>query len=119
MRDDLVSTNAMLFAGATNSAGITASIVTPHIDYGRQFWRAIAAQPHFGDSGWEQKTLLAEPVMLKALAQLAYTFHGSREADEENRDLFLDKLASGTIDFSHENPMWDSYLKRRCREGRN
>ena len=110
-RDDLVSTNAMLFAGATNSAGITASIVTPHIDYGIDFWKAVAAQPHFGEQGWEVKTLLSEPVMLKALAQLAYTFHGSREKDLECRDRFIKDLYNGEIDFSHENSMWYLYLK--------
>ncbi|MDR6290632.1 hypothetical protein E9232_003158 [Inquilinus ginsengisoli] len=110
-RDDLVSTNALLFAGATNQAGISTSAVNPSTDYGIRFWKAVASQPHFGEPNWEDKTLLAEPVMLKALAQLAYTFHGSRERNHEQRDRFLEDIEAGKIDFSPSNTMWELYLK--------
>jgi hypothetical protein len=109
-RDDLATENAMLFAGATNQAGITASTVTPYIEYARTFWKAVASQPHFGEAGWEKKTLMAEPVMIKALAQLAYTFHGSREKDPKYRDQFLNDLAAKKIDFSPENSLWELYF---------
>ncbi len=110
-RDDLVSSNAMLFAGATNQAGIIASRVLPYADYGRTFWKAVAAQDHFGEDGWEAKTLLSEPVMIKALAQLAYTFHDSRESDEEQRKQFIADLAAKKINFSHQDPLWAIYFK--------
>jgi hypothetical protein len=110
-RDDLVSSNAMLFAGATNQAGIIASGVTPHKEYGRAFWKAVAAQDNFGEDGWEAKTLLAEPVMIKALAQLAYTFHDSREKDIKLRDHFIADLAAKKIDFSHQDPLWAIYFE--------
>jgi len=90
----------MLFAGATNQAGIIANRVMPYADYGRAFWQAVAAQDHFGEDGWEAKTLLSEPVMIKALAQLAYTFHDSREKDHELRNRFIADLAARKIDFS-------------------
>jgi hypothetical protein len=110
-RDDLVSANAMLFAGATNQAGIIASAVTPHTEYACEFWKAVAAQDHFGEDGWERKTLLAEPVMIKALAQIAYTFHGSREENHELRDRFIQDLKDKKLDFSPSNPLWLLYRK--------
>lgn len=110
-RDDLVSTNAMLFAGATNQAGIMPSIVMPHVEYGRAFWQAVASQDHFGEDNWEAASLLSEPVMIKALAQLAYTFHDSREKDHAIRDSFIAGLLAKKIDFSHKDPLWAIYFK--------
>jgi hypothetical protein len=110
-RDDLVSANAMLFAGATNQAGIMPSTVVPHTDYAVRFWKAVASQPHFGEEGWEEKTLLAEPVMIKALAQLAYTFHDSREKNHDLRDSFLADLEAGKLDFSPTDPLWALHRK--------
>jgi hypothetical protein len=110
-RDDLTTANAMLFAGATNQASVTTHAVNPHIEYGARFWQTIAAQPNFGVEGWQRHTLLAEPVMIKALAALAYTFHGSREKDSTLRDQFLRDLEEGKIDFSPTEPLWHLYFK--------
>jgi hypothetical protein len=109
-RDDLIVCNALLFAGAWNQAGITASKVNPHSAYGRRFWAAVAMQPDFGAPGWYKTTLLAQPVMLKALAQLAFTFHASREENEANLEQFISALESGEIDFSHQNDLWAAYF---------
>ncbi|MFC4168317.1 DNA sulfur modification protein DndB [Pseudoroseomonas aestuarii] len=110
-RDDLASSNALLFAGATNQSGIIGSAVTPHYDYARRFWRAIAAQDHFGVDKWEERTILAEAVVIKALAQLAYTFHGSREKDHDLRDRFLSALEDKKISFEHKDDLWSLYFK--------
>jgi hypothetical protein len=48
--------------------------------------------------------------MIKALAQLAYNFHGSREANAEHLAKLLDALERGTIDFSAANYLWKTYL---------
>jgi hypothetical protein len=109
-RDDLVVCNALLFAGAWNPAGIIASKVNPHYAYASRFWSAIARQPNFGTPGWYQATLLAQPVMLKALAQLAFTFHASREADAGNLERFMSALEDHEIDFSPDNDLWAAYL---------
>ena len=110
-RDDLVSSNALLFAGKTNQAGVSANTVSLHSDYGRRFWKAVASQDHFGEEGWEGKTLLSEPVMIKALAALAFTFHGSREENHALRDKLLAALEARTIDFGHKDPLWSIYFK--------
>jgi hypothetical protein len=108
IRDDLVIANGLLFAGMTNPTGIPKNKVDSKL--GERFWKAISSQPHFGEAGWHEKTLLAQPTMIKALAQLAYNFNGSREADEKNLDAFLTALEENAIDFSAENPLWKAYL---------
>lgn len=110
-RDDLVSTNATLFSGAINQAGIIASSVGPHTGYGRAFWQAVAAQDFWGEDGWEDATLLSEPVMVKALAALAYTFHDSREKDHAIRNRFIADLAAKKINFAHDDELWQIYFK--------
>jgi len=109
-RDDLVVTNALLFAGAWNQAGITASKVLPHYDYGKRFWSAVVKLPDFGVADWNTKTLLSQPVMLKALAQLAFTYHGSREKSDRYLDKYFSALENGEIDFSQSNNYWSTYL---------
>lgn len=113
-RDDLTSVCALLFAGATNAAGIMPAQVNrpEYYDYGRRFFEVLTSQPHFGQSGWHDKTLLSHPTMLKGLAQLVHTFHGSREVDHSKRDALLDALAARRIDFSPSNKLWHAYLMK-------
>jgi hypothetical protein len=92
----------------TNPAGIPDSKVDHKL--GERSWAAISSQPHFGQPGWHEKTLLAQPTMIKALAQLAYNFHGSREANPEHLEALLYALERRTIDFSAANPLWKTYL---------
>lgn len=108
MRDDLVIANSLLFAGMTNPAGIPNS----KMDYrlGERFWRALASQPHFGEAGWHELTLLAQPTMIKALAQLAYNYGGSREQNDEHLETLLSALEQKSIDFSRSNDLWKAYL---------
>jgi hypothetical protein len=110
-RDDLATANAMLFAGATNQASVTTQAVRPHYEFADKFWRMIASQPNIGAPDWDTLTLLAEPVMIKALAALAYSFHGSREKNHDLRDQLLADLVAGKIDFSPVDPLWALYFK--------
>jgi hypothetical protein len=110
-RDDLATANSLLFAGATNQTSVAPADVNDHTPYGERFWEVVVSQPHFGVEDWQKLTLLAEPVMIKALATLAFTFHGSREKNHALRDQFLTALADGKVDFSPANPLWALYLK--------
>ena len=115
IRDDLVIANSLLFAGMTNPAGIHNSKVDPEL--GRRFWRAVSSQPHFGRAGWQEDTLLAQPTMIKALAQLAYNFNGSREANQSHSDVLLNALEDHRIDFSANNDLWKVYLSEEFEKG--
>jgi len=109
-REDLIDASAMLFAGQMGPTGVTPSKVQPYYDYGRRFWRVLAAQRHFGEPGWHERTLLAQPVMIKALAQLAYAFHASREANEQHLESFFRALEQKLVNFEQTEPLWHVYL---------
>jgi hypothetical protein len=105
-RKDIVMTCSLLFAGQTDMKKVSPGHVNNRYDFGRRFWRAISAIPDFGTPGSNGKTVIAQAVMIKALAQLAHTFAASREENAENLEKFMNALEGGKIDFSHINPMW-------------
>ena len=71
------------------------------------FWEAVDGIDGFGDDAAKQKTVAAQPVVLKALAKLAYDFGYGRHKNQE----WLKKLVDGigSINFSHDEPMWRYY----------
>ncbi len=105
-RKDVVMTCSLLFAGQTDMKKVAPGEVAPRHDFGRRFWRAISQTPHFGKPGSNEKTVLAQAVMMKALAQMAHTFAASREANSGHLETFMTALETNSIDFSHSNPMW-------------
>ena len=105
-RKDVVMACSLLFAGQTDTKKVQPSSVNHRHELGRRFWRAISNVPHFGTPGSNKRTVLAQTVIIKALAQLAHTFAASREADEQNLEKLLNALDTNKIDFAHSNPMW-------------
>jgi hypothetical protein len=105
-RKDVVMACSLLFAGQTDTKKVQPGSVNHRHDLGRRFWRAISNVPHFGTPGSNKKTVLAQTVVIKALAQLVHTFAASREADSQNLERLLHALDTNKIDFSHQNPMW-------------
>lgn len=110
-RKDLVAVNAILFLNKTNIGGATPPLVTHKIPVARRFWETANAIAGFGEEGAKEKTVAAQPVVLKALAKLVYDFAFSPRRDENTADQNLEKLLSGItdVDFSHSNPMWRYY----------
>jgi hypothetical protein len=106
-RKDLVSINARLFLNKTNISGATPSQVEPNKGKVLAFWSSVVAIPYLGLPGAKIKTVAAQPVVLKALAKLAYDFGLGKKADEALFGKLLDDLAG--VDFSHTNPMWQYY----------
>ena len=109
-RKDLIGINAMLFMNKTNVSGATPHDVEEKSKFGLEFWSAVNEIDGFGEDGAKQKTIAAQPVVLKALAKLAYDFGYGRQRDPET----LMKLLAGipTINFSHTEPMWRYYTLR-------
>ena len=107
---DLAAVNAILFLNKTNISTATPADVGQKREIGQRVWGAIASVPGFGEAGARSKTVLAQPVVAKAIAKLVYDLGFSRRRDsfaEENLDKLLDNL--GTLDFSHNNPCWRYY----------
>ena len=106
-RKDVVAINAILFLNKTNINGATPAVVSPRVDVAYRFWEAVSAIPGIEEDQAREKTVAAQPVVLKALAKLAFDFgFSSRRAD--NADDLLEILLNGItdLDFRHDNPMW-------------
>ncbi|HCE5546186.1 TPA: DNA sulfur modification protein DndB [Legionella pneumophila] len=106
-RKDLVSINARLFLNKTNISGSMPKDVEPKQGKATEFWTSISKLPNLGEPGAKLKTVAAQPVVLKALAKLAYDFAFGNKADKNNFQQLLQGIT--TVDFSHENPMWRYY----------
>ncbi|WP_287246886.1 DNA sulfur modification protein DndB [Mesorhizobium sp.] len=106
-RKDLVAVNSILFLNRTNPKGATPVQVARMEHMARRFWQSVSAIPGFGEEQAKMKTVAAQPVLLKALAKLAYDFQAGRKADPSHLERLL--AGMGTIDFSHDNPMWHVY----------
>ncbi len=103
-RKDLMAINAMLFLNKSNARGAIPHSVVNNLDYALQFWGAVAKIPGFAATQAKLKTVAAQPVLLKSLAKLAYTFGLGREEDGRSLRKLLDGIP--TIDYRHTNPMW-------------
>jgi hypothetical protein len=106
-RKDLIAINAILFLNKTNVSGAQPAEVADKADFALQFWTAVNQIDGFGEDGAKQKTVAAQPVVLKALAKLAYDFAYGRHKNEAH----LRTLMAGipTFNFAHDEPMWRYY----------
>jgi hypothetical protein len=109
-RKEITVINAVLFLNKSNIGGATPIMVTPKQDIAYRFWETVSQLPGFGEEIAKEKTVAAQPVVLKALAKLVYDLaFSNRRPDDANEQ--LEALFNGIteIDFSHDNPMWNYY----------
>jgi hypothetical protein len=107
---DLAAINAQLFMNKSNISGATPPDIDAKKDVATHFWTAVKEIPNFGSPQAKLKTVAAQPVVLKALAKLAfdYAFSKRKGADgESNLVQLFENLAE--VDYSHDNPMWRFY----------
>lgn len=107
-RKELVAVNAHLFLNKSNINGARADDVDVRMAVAQRFWEAVTQAEGFGETNARQVTVLAQPVMLKALAKLTHDFaFGKKSANPEHLDTLLDGLTN--LDLKHENPIWRYY----------
>jgi len=106
-RKDLIAINAILFLNKTNIKSAHPADVERARDIALRVWEKVNDIQHFGQPGAKTKTVAAQPVVLKAVAKLAYDLAFGKAKDPQNLDKFVDGI--GEIDFSHTNPMWRYY----------
>ena len=107
---DLVAINATGFLNKGNIAGATPAVIEPREKVMMDLWSRIVEIPNFGSHRAREKTVAAQPVVLKALAKITYdlNFNNRRPDNAESLfQLFLNGI--GDVDFSHSNPMWRYY----------
>ncbi|MND88346.1 hypothetical protein D3C80_803690 [compost metagenome] len=107
---DLAAANAILFLNKTSIASATPADVEEKEETAVRMWNAIASVPGFGVPGAKSQTVLAQPVVVKAIAKLVYDLGYGRRRDESS-DADLDKLLHSLplVNFSHQNPAWRFY----------
>lgn len=101
--------NGLLFTNKPNVRNAKLGQVTKQKDNALRFWKAVQASPNFGSDRAKDKTLLAQPVMLQALAKLSYDLTVGKYADDEAFSKLLDGISNDTINFSHDNYMFRYY----------
>lgn len=107
---DVVAINAIAFLNKGNIAGATPAVVEPRQEAVQQLWSKIIEIPNFGEEQAKEKTVAAQPVVLKALAKIVYDLNFSNRKPENSEELFT-KFLGGleNVDFSHSNKMWRYY----------
>jgi hypothetical protein len=108
-RKDVIAVNAILFLNKTNVAGAQPSLVADRKEVALRFWEAVNQVDGFGEPGAKEKTIAAQPVVLKALAKLAYDFSFGKNPDSDLLEALLGGISNGEINFSHGNPLWRYY----------
>ncbi|HCM82983.1 MAG TPA: hypothetical protein DIS76_00270, partial [Rhodospirillaceae bacterium] len=88
-RKDLTSINTRLLLNKTNPRGAIPAVIEPRIPNAIKFWKAVQKIPYLGEPGAKNKTVAAQPVVLKALAKLAYDFSYGKGKDNKK---YFDKL---------------------------
>lgn len=107
---DAVAINAIAFLNKGNIAGATPAIIEPRESVVFQMWNRICEIPEFGSGRAKERTVAAQPVVLKAIAKITYDLNFSNRKPENGAELFLQFMERLTdVDFSHRNPMWRYY----------
>jgi len=107
---DVVAINAIAFLNKGNVAGATPSVIEPREEPILNLWSRVTEISEFGSNRAKEKTVAAQPVVLKALAKIAFDLNFNNRRPENAAELysgFLERLTS--VNFSHKNPMWNYY----------
>ena len=97
-----------LAGGKKSQSGLSPAIVNYRKSFILKFWELVAKHPSIGSQGAKSKTVLQQPVVLKALAKLAFdlAYGVPKIRDEEGLKTLFEALGEQRIDFSHANPLW-------------
>ncbi len=107
---DLAAVNALLFLNKTNIANASPVDVEARKPVAIQAWESISNVPGFGDAAAKTKTVMAQPVVVKAVAKLVFDLaFGRRRSEEAEAHLQLLMTNLHSVNFSHSNPCWRYY----------
>jgi len=104
---DVVAVTSLAFLNKSNATGATPATVESRQNVVHQLWQKVCDIPGFGDAGAKEKTVAAQPVVLKALAKIAFDLNFSNRRSDNGPELYEMLLTKfDEIDFSHQNPVW-------------
>lgn len=111
-RKDIKQICALLLLGKTASNTATPVIINERRAFGIKFWQTLCSVTDFGSEGARAKTVLRQPVVMKALAKLAHDLgYGTTKLRDESalKNLYT-AISDGSINFSHSDPLWQALL---------
>ena len=107
---DVVAVTSLALLNKSNASGATPAVVEPRQNVVHELWHKISEIRGFGEERAKEQTVAAQPVVLKALAKLAFDLNFSNRRPDNGGALFTTLLeAIENIDFSHKNPIWRYY----------
>src|SRR5262249_3813098 len=106
--NDIVMVNRLLIHGANSKQPTPQAEVSEKLEFVERFWTAIHAVPGFIDVDARAKTVVAQPVMLKALAKVAHDLGYGKSSLQDNEALkkLLVTMRNERDLFSHDQPIW-------------
>ena len=112
LEKDLNPITCMVMFGKTSSKTIKPYQVEERKSLAIKFWESVQKTSHFASKGSRTKTILAQPVVLKALAKLAFDLGYGKSGlkNEEHLAILWKKVLKGDLDFSHKNKHWRSLM---------
>ena len=112
LRKDIHTVTSFAVLGKGTSTGASSAIVHKHRGLADKFWQSVQKAPNFGAAQAKAETVLAQPVVLKAIAKLAHELgHGkSTVRDEDGLKALWKAIEDGSLDFSHTNKIWGSLM---------
>ena len=104
---DVLGVCSLILANAKSEKGVKAKHGDDaHVAIGKSMWEAIAKIPGIGQTKARQKTVAAQPVVLKGIARAIYE---CAWLDKDDSALKAVLTALPKIDFGHNNPVWAVY----------
>tara|TARA_B100000780_G_C21113015_1_gene449972 strand:+ start:732 stop:2264 length:1533 start_codon:yes stop_codon:yes gene_type:complete len=112
LRKDINPITCMVMFGKTSSKKITPAQVADRKGVAIKFWQTVQKIKYFGSEGSRKKTVAAQPVVLQAIARLAFDLAYGRALLKDPKcleSLWLD-ISNGNLDFTHNNLVWGSLM---------
>lgn len=116
-RTDLVAVFSLLAGGAQNAGGNKPpALLSARLkEVGGDFAEAIKSVPGFGNVESKKFTVVAQPIVMKAIARLAYDcfFENSSKNSNitpEHGKCLLQAIKSGELGFGHDEPLWRALM---------
>jgi len=113
-RKELVGINSILLLNKTSIKGADYDKVESRRIDADHFWREVIQIPGFME-GDKKQTVAWQPVVIKALAKLAFDL--SKNENEKEHNALIGAIRNGKLGLTNENPMWRWF--RMTEEERN
>jgi hypothetical protein len=101
-----VGINAILLLNKTSIKGADYEKVESRRVESDHFWREVVQIPGFME-GDKKQTVAWQPVVIKALAKVAFDLSKNDNLKEHNA--LIGSIRNGKLDLTNENPMWRWY----------